>query len=130
MAAREKAAADKLFKVTAERDWFEHGNAQLQGIIIAAFGILNGPTGEDLLAGIRRVTEAHERLTRLSTDLLSALDAVHRDPQYQSIFVLNYARGGRYSGPTYAKELQALSDALLAPPEEAKTEQSANRSNQ
>lgn len=44
--------------------------------------------------------------------LVDKLDAVHADPQMQSIWILAHIHGYSYTGPTYSVELAAARDAL------------------
>ncbi len=63
-----------------------------------------------------------DELRSAAQALVDKLEAVHADPQYISVWQLNYIHGGRYTGPQYDKELAALK-VVLSPsrPEDADT---------
>jgi hypothetical protein len=44
--------------------------------------------------------------------LVSKIDAVHQDPQYEAVWIYNQIRRGTYTGLKYADELDAARAAL------------------
>jgi len=53
------------------------------------------------------------RLTKAAQDLITKLEEVHNDPQYQSVWHLAYAHSARqYDGPNYKTELTMLIEAM------------------
>jgi hypothetical protein len=61
------------------------------------------PAAKDLEELLR---EERERYSTALSELVAALDRVHADSRYQSVWTLFQIRGGQYKGPTYEKELE------------------------
>ncbi len=55
-----------------------------------------------------------EQLRELVGRLVEKLEIVDNDPQYRSVWTLYLAHGGRYKGPTYQEELDAVRLELAA----------------
>ena len=53
-----------------------------------------------------------ERLTEVLKDLISKLDLIASDSQFQGIFILNQMHGGKYTGPTWVEELERAREAI------------------
>lgn len=78
----------------------------------------------DLAAEADALQQEREKATDYAQaalkDLVAAIERVHRDKQWQAIFVLNFVRGAPYTGPTYNMELQAKQALVLSEGEKEK----------
>ena len=51
-------------------------------------------------------------LLECSKNLLNKLKEIENNEQYKGVWAMNYIHGGRYDGPNYAKERDALEEII------------------
>ena len=56
----------------------------------------------------------NKRMREALGDLVAKLDEIAGDWQHQSVWVMHYAHGGEYTGPTYEAELEFARGVLGA----------------
>jgi len=62
--------------------------------------------------GFGRLMEENTRLRVALRGLIERLDYVHADPSYKSVWMINQAHVGPYTGPTYAVDLEKARHTL------------------
>jgi hypothetical protein len=60
---------------------------------------------------------AVSEIERAARALRDKLKAIHDDPAFASVWIINQLHAGPYNGPTYTTELAALDRALDQPRE-------------
>ena len=50
--------------------------------------------------------EEREKYSAALSNLVDAIECVHSDPEYKSVWTLHHIHGGKYKGPGYGEELE------------------------
>lgn len=68
---------------------------------------------------VSAVQTDHPSLSDAARALVDKLEAIHANPEYQSVWVMSANRGVPYTGPQYTEELKSLKAAIAAQPQDS-----------